>query len=218
MLAGHARKQRLADAIHQWSFAALTASPGARAYYDAHRTAGDSHHQALRTLSSRLVGILHGWLTHHTLYDENTAASRNYPQPLNNFHPWDVYTREGQGTRALRFGDPRAMALAGALCVMVHAVSGFTNKSLRSLVAGLLGVDYSTHQMTYDLRRLRLQRLTERLPRTNTYVTTPAGLRTAVFYTKVHNRILGPPLRPDHPPAPLELRRAMTTLDRIVTA
>src|SRR4029453_6706085 len=45
------------------------------------------------------------------------------------------------GTGALRFGDPRAMALAGALCAMVHAVSGFTNKSLRNLVAGLLGAD-----------------------------------------------------------------------------
>jgi hypothetical protein len=66
------------------------------------------------------------------------------------------YVREGQRTGAMRFGDPRAMALAGALCAMVHAVSGFTNKSLRSLVAGLLGADYTSAQMTYDLRRLRL--------------------------------------------------------------
>jgi hypothetical protein len=58
------------------------------------------------------------------------------------------YNREGQRTGALRFGDPRAMALAGALCCVVHAVSGFTNKSLRGLVAGLLGGDYSVHQMT----------------------------------------------------------------------
>jgi hypothetical protein len=65
------------------------------------------------------------------------------------------YVREGQRTGAMRFGDPRAMALAGALCVMVHAVAGFTNKSLRSLVAGLLGADYTSAQMTYDLRRLR---------------------------------------------------------------
>jgi hypothetical protein len=51
------------------------------------------------------------------------------------------------------------MALAGALCLMVHAVAGFTNKSLRSLVAGLLGADYTSAQMTYDLRRLRLHGL-----------------------------------------------------------
>jgi hypothetical protein len=49
------------------------------------------------------------------------------------------YIREGQRTGALRFGDPRAMALTGALCVFVHAVAGFTNKSLRGLVAGLYG-------------------------------------------------------------------------------
>jgi hypothetical protein len=126
------------------------------------------------------------------------------------------YAREGQRTGALRFGDPRAMALTGALSVMVHAVSGFTNKSLRSLVAGLLGADYTTHQMTYDLRRLRLHGLIQRLPHTNTYITTADGLRAAVFFTKVHDRILGPLLSPDRPPAPLELRRAMSTIDHVI--
>jgi hypothetical protein len=126
------------------------------------------------------------------------------------------YAREGQRTGALRFGDPRVMALAGALGVMVHAVSGFTNKSLRSLVAGLLGADYTANQMTYDLRRLRLHGLIERLPHTNTYVTTPEGLRAALFYTKVHDRILGPLLSPDRPPAPQELRRAIATIDHVI--
>ena len=37
--------------------------------------------------------------------------------------------REGQRTAALRFGDPRAMALTGALCCVIHAVTGFTNKA-----------------------------------------------------------------------------------------
>jgi hypothetical protein len=54
------------------------------------------------------------------------------------------------------------MALAGALCLMVHAVTGFTNKRLRCLVAGLLGVDYTSAQMTDDLRRLRLHGLITR--------------------------------------------------------
>ena len=85
------------------------------------------------------------------------------------------YIREGQRTGALRFGDPRAMALTGALCCFVHALAGFTNHSLRGLVAGLLGRDYSTHQMTYDLRRLRLHGLIERIPHTNRYVLTPDG-------------------------------------------
>jgi Transposase/Transposase IS116/IS110/IS902 family len=73
VLARYVRNRRLADAIHQWAFAALSASPGARAFYDAHRAAGDSHHQALRVLGNRLVGILHGCLAHHVNYDENIA-------------------------------------------------------------------------------------------------------------------------------------------------
>ena len=126
------------------------------------------------------------------------------------------YAREGQRTGALRFGDPRVMALAGALCVIAHAVSGFTNNSLRCLVAGLLGQGYSSSQMTYDLRRLRLHGLIERVPRTNTYTTTPEGLRLAVFFTKVHHRVLGPLLDADKPPAPPEVRHALATLDRAV--
>jgi transposase len=73
VLARYARNTRLADAIYQWSFAALTASPGARAFYDYRRGAGDTHHAALRHLGNRLVGILHGCLIHETVYDEKTA-------------------------------------------------------------------------------------------------------------------------------------------------
>ena len=126
------------------------------------------------------------------------------------------YVREGQRTGALRFGDQRAMALAGALCLMVHAVAGFTNASLRGRVAELLGRDYGVSQMTYDLRRLRLHGLIERLPRTNTYTLTPDGIRLAVFYTKLDRRLLHPLLDADRPPAPLEVRRALAILDRAV--
>jgi transposase len=73
VLARHVRNRRLYDAIDQWAFAALLASPGARALYDQHRAAGDTHHQALRALGNRLVGILHGCLRHHRPYDEHTA-------------------------------------------------------------------------------------------------------------------------------------------------
>ncbi len=124
------------------------------------------------------------------------------------------YAREGSRTGALRFGDPRVTSLAGALCAHVHVVSGFTNKSLRSLVAGLLDVDYTPNQMSYDLRRLRLHGLIARQPGTNTYTLTPDGTRFAVFYTKVHQRLLGPLLAADHPPAPKELRQALHVIDR----
>ena len=73
VLARHVRNRRLADAIYLWAFASLTASPGARAYYDARRAAGDGHHQALRALGNRLVGILHGCLEHHVAYNETIA-------------------------------------------------------------------------------------------------------------------------------------------------
>ena len=93
VLARHVRNRRLYDALDQWAFCALTASPGARAFYDQHRAAGDTHHQALRALGNRLVGILHGCLRHHTPYDEHTAwAHRHTTQPLDNLRPWDVYT------------------------------------------------------------------------------------------------------------------------------
>ncbi|WP_204804312.1 IS110 family transposase [Mycobacterium riyadhense] len=71
--ARYVRNDRLYDAIDRWAFAALQCSPGVRAYYDQHRAAGDTHHQALRALGNRLVGILHGCLRHQTLYNEDTA-------------------------------------------------------------------------------------------------------------------------------------------------
>lgn len=73
VLARHVRNKRLYDALDQWAFCTLTRSPGARAYYDQHRAAGDTHHQALRALGNRLVGILHGCLRHHSPYNEHTA-------------------------------------------------------------------------------------------------------------------------------------------------
>ena len=124
------------------------------------------------------------------------------------------YARDGQRTGALRFGDVRVMALAGALCLTVHAVVGFNNRSLRALVAGLLGTTYTTSQMSYDLRRLRLHGLIKRVPRSNTYLLTPEGLRVVLFYTKVHDRLLTPLLAADKPPAPLPLRRALHIIDQ----
>jgi hypothetical protein len=73
VLARYARNRRLSDALHQQAFAALTASPGARAFYDAHRERGNTHHQALRVLGNKLTGILHGCLRHHQPYNETTA-------------------------------------------------------------------------------------------------------------------------------------------------
>ncbi len=80
VLARVATNKRLRDALHLQAFTALSASPGARAYYDARRANGHTHHQALRAISNRLVGILHGCLRHGTVYDEATAWPRHTQQ------------------------------------------------------------------------------------------------------------------------------------------
>ncbi|HEX6453366.1 MAG TPA: IS110 family transposase [Trebonia sp.] len=73
---------RLVDALNAQAFAALGASPGARAYYDELRDRKIEHNDALRRLANRLVGILHGCLKTGTLYDEATAWGhrKNLPQ------------------------------------------------------------------------------------------------------------------------------------------
>jgi transposase len=78
VLARHVRNRRLFDAIDQWAFCAMNTSPGARLLYDHRRAAGDTHHQALRALGNRLVGILHGCLRHHTPYNEDKAWAHRH--------------------------------------------------------------------------------------------------------------------------------------------
>jgi hypothetical protein len=80
VLARFVRNQRLADALQRQAFSALRASPGARAYYDQLRARGAGHQAALRQLSNRLVGILHGCLKTRTPYNEHTAWGHHQPQ------------------------------------------------------------------------------------------------------------------------------------------
>jgi hypothetical protein len=81
VLARYIRNGRLADALHRQAQCALIASPGARSYYDEQRGRGLDHDAALRALSNRLVGILHGCLKTGTLYDEATAWSHRATSP-----------------------------------------------------------------------------------------------------------------------------------------
>jgi len=78
VLARVARNRRLFDACYQWSLCALSTSPGARAYFDAHNPGPRTGKAARRKLANKLVGILHGCLTHGTLYDEAVA----WPRPV----------------------------------------------------------------------------------------------------------------------------------------
>ncbi|HEX2319134.1 MAG TPA: hypothetical protein VHJ18_09160 [Streptosporangiaceae bacterium] len=124
---------------------------------------------------------------------------------------------DGRRTPALRFGDPRVMALTGALTTTLLAATGITNKSLRALMTGLTHAPYTPGQATYDLRRLRLTGIITRIERTNRYLLTPDGIRVAVFYTKLHDRLLRPLLAADQPQAPAELRSALRALDQHVS-
>jgi transposase len=73
VLARFIRNRRLADACYLWAFASLQRSPGVRHYYDQQRARDHTHHQALRAVANRLVGILHGCLQHRQLYREEVA-------------------------------------------------------------------------------------------------------------------------------------------------
>jgi hypothetical protein len=126
-------------------------------------------------------------------------------------------TEDGRRAPGLRFGDPRVQALAGALANMLCAVTGITNKSLRALMTGLLGTAYGMNQASYDLGRLARNGLITRIPHSNLYALTPDGLRFAIFYTKVHDRLLRPLMASDQPQAPPALREALHTIDREVS-
>lgn len=88
-------------------------------------------------------------------------------------------TEDGRRAPALPFGDPRVMALLGALCVTINTL-GFTHRSQRARVTNLLGTGCSTNQMSYDLARLRCKGLVERRPHSNTYDITAEGQRVAL--------------------------------------
>jgi hypothetical protein len=103
----------------------------------------------------------------------------------------------GQHGAALRFGDARVQALLTVLVMMSLQIEGFRNRQLRPLLAQYLGLKDSAMtagRMSYDLRRLRLHGLIERVEGTHRYVPTQAGLRTAMFYSRVYARVLRPGL------------------------
>jgi len=103
----------------------------------------------------------------------------------------------GQRASGLHLDDPRVLALFTALCLFLTLPEGFRHAGMRTWMAQALGLPlaaYSPGRMTYDLRRLRLHGLIERIPQSHRYRVTDQGLRVALFFTKVHSRILRPGL------------------------
>ncbi len=124
----------------------------------------------------------------------------------------------GQRASALRFGDQRVQGLFAALLRFNLLPQGFRNRDLRQTVAGLCGLqpeDYGPSRMTYDLRRLRLRGIIERIPHTQRYRLTPEGLRIALAYHRTHARVLGPVLSAtSDPEANSKIRSALASYDR----
>ena len=125
-----------------------------------------------------------------------------------------------QRASALRFGDRRVLALLSVLVLFRLLPRGFTNRDLRKQMSVLLGNEHTLGQMTYDLRRLRLHGLIERVPKTRRYLVTDFGCRAALFLTRVYSRLLQPGLSalpPEmEPPAPIPLRRALGRVDSAI--
>jgi hypothetical protein len=114
------------------------------------------------------------------------------------------------------------MALLQALTAFAHLPRGFRNRDLRPHVAALFGSAYTTSQMTYDLRRLRLKGLIHRIPQSHRYTATTCGLKAAFFYSKLYLRILRPNWtalladdNPVHPTLSAALNQLETAIERI---
>jgi hypothetical protein len=131
-------------------------------------------------------------------------------------------TDDGQRAPALRWGDPRTVAIFAALCGFITTPAGFTNRTLRDRVRALHDPDpagYGQTRMTYDLRRLRLKGLVLRVPKSHRYQLTPLGRRVALM-SKTLSRIVRPVLHRVDPALPANsndpLRRAWLTCERAI--
>jgi hypothetical protein len=131
---------------------------------------------------------------------------------------------DGQRASALRFGDKRVQALFAVLVLFSLQLRGFTNQEMRAMLAQLLGLDptnYPIGRMTYDLRRLRLHGIIERIAHSHRYQLTQDGLRIALFFSRTYARLLRPKLAeimPSTPPHSSPLRAAFDRLNREIDA
>ena len=128
----------------------------------------------------------------------------------------------GQRAPAMRFTDPRVQALLATLVIFRLLPNGFANRDMRDHLAPLLGLpptSLTQGRMSYDLRRLRLHGLIQRIPGTHRYQVTDFGFHTAVVLRRAHDRLLRPALATAATPTPTtRLGRALTHVDTAITA
>lgn len=129
---------------------------------------------------------------------------------------------DGQRVAGLRFGDPRVLALLSSIILFRLLPRGFSNQDLRHNVAPLLGLSpshFTQGKMTYDLRRLRLHGMIERITKTNRYTVTDFGFRTAMLITRTYNGLIRPALSiacDTQPPKPTKLEKAFVRIDELI--
>ena len=133
-----------------------------------------------------------------------------------------VISPAGTRTAGMPVTSPRVQALLAAICVFRLLPHGFTNRDLRNHLAPLLGLnpeDMTSGQISYDLRRLRIHGIIERIPGTFRYQITLPGIRQAMFLTRLTRRLLITGLaelaQPD-PPLPSRLRAAARAYDAAI--
>jgi hypothetical protein len=125
-------------------------------------------------------------LSHDCLLAEHTFQAINSPVAAGR-----------QRVSGLRFADLRVHQLLQALILFRQLPEGFRSADLRRHLAALSARHpeaISQGAATYQLRRLRLHRLIERVPRSFRYRVTKLGVRVALFFTRVYNRLLRPGL------------------------
>jgi hypothetical protein len=128
---------------------------------------------------------------------------------------------DGQRATALRFGDARTQALLHALVLFSVQTRGFNNAQLRTHLATLLGENpehYSAGRMSYDLRRLRLHGLIQRIANTHRYQLTAQGLKVAMFFSRTYARLLRPGLAEITDPFASASSPLRTAFDRLQSA
>jgi hypothetical protein len=159
------------------------------------------------TASRRLLGVQR--ISHDPADGAAALAALNSP----------VTSAAGTRTAGMPFTSPRVQALLAALCVFRLLPHGFTNRDLRTHLAPLLGLTpeaMTSGQISYDLRRLRIHGLIQRIPSTFRYQVTTVGIRQALFLTRLAQRLLIPglaQLTDPSPPVPSRLRAAARAYD-----
>jgi hypothetical protein len=150
-------------------------------------------------------------LSHDCILAEDRFQHVNNPVSVN-----------GQRASGLRFADPRVHPLWHAIILFRLLADGFRAADLRPYLATLAGRSPDTvppGAVTYQLRRLRLHGMIERIPRSHRYRVTDSGFRTALFFIRLYNRLLRPGLAASfdrHSPA-TPLGQAFHSLDRGIT-